>query len=139
MSTIRLATLADLPRLVEIYNQAIASQAATADTIPFTVETRQTWFAAHIPAAYPVYACEDENGLVVGYLSISPYRPRQALARTAEVACYVDYDQHGKGIGSALMGYALRDAARIDKKIFIAIVLEWNTGSIKSLEKFCFE
>jgi phosphinothricin acetyltransferase len=138
MPIIRLSTLADLPRLVIIYNQAISSQTATADTFPFTVEERGGWFAAHTPDVYPIYACEDENGLVVGYLSISPYRDRPALARTAEVSYYVDYRQHGKGIGSALMEYALRDAARIGKKIFIAIVLEWNTSSMELLGKFGF-
>ena len=138
MPSIRLATIADLPRLVNIYNQAISSQTATADTVPFTLEARRAWFAAHTPDVYPIYACEDENGMVVGYLSISPYRDRPALAHTAEVSYYVDYRQHGRGIGSALMEYALRDAARIGKKIFIAIVLERNTGSMELLEKFGF-
>ena len=138
MHAIRLATLSDLPRLVEIYNQAIASHTATADTIPFTVETRRGWFASHISNVYPIYACEDENGLVTGYLAVSPYRPRPALARTAEVSYYVDYTQHGKGIGSALMEYALQDARRIGKKVFLAFVLEVNTSSARLLEKFEF-
>jgi len=138
MPTIRLATLVDLPRLVDIYNQAISSRTATADTLPFTVEARRAWFAVHTPDAHPIYIYECENGLVIGYLSISPYRDRPALARTAEVSYYVDYDHHGSGVGSALMEYALHDAARIGKKIFIAIVLERNTGSIELLEKFGF-
>jgi L-amino acid N-acyltransferase YncA len=139
MHAIRLATLSDLPRLVEIYNQAIASHTATADTIPFTVETRRGWFASHIPDVYSIYACEDENGLVTGYLAVSPYRPRPALARTAEVSFYVDYTQHGKGIGSALMEYALQDARRIGKKVYLAFVLEMNTSSARLLEKFEFK
>jgi L-amino acid N-acyltransferase YncA len=139
MLPIRLATPTDLLRLVEIYNQAIASHTATADTIPFTIEARRGWFAAHIPDAYPIYACEDQNGLVVGYMSISPYRDRPALARTAEVSYYVDYGRHGEGIGSALMEHALQSAHRTGKKIFIAIVLEQNARSVKLLEKFRFE
>jgi L-amino acid N-acyltransferase YncA len=136
--SIRTATSADLPRLVEIYNQAIASHTATADTISFTVQARQSWFDAHTPDTYPIYLCEAENQ-VAGYLSISPYRDRPALARTAEVSYYVDYGQHGKGIGSALMEHALQDAHRIGKKVYLAIVLEWNTASIKLLERFGFE
>jgi L-amino acid N-acyltransferase len=138
MHTIRLATLMDLPRLVAIYNQAIASQTATADTIPFTVEARTDWFTAHNPDIYPIYACEDEAGLVVGYLSVSPYRDRPALARTAEISYYVAYRQHGQGIGSALMEHALQDAHRIEKKVFVAIVLERNAPSIRLLEKYGF-
>jgi phosphinothricin acetyltransferase len=139
MKNIRLASLTDLPRLVEIYNQAIASHTATADTVPFTVERRRSWFEAHAPETYPIFACENENSLVVGYLTVSTYRNRPALARTAEVSYYVDYACHGIGIGSALMQYALADCARIGKKVLLAMVLEWNIRSVKLLEKFGFE
>jgi L-amino acid N-acyltransferase YncA len=138
MHSIRIATPADLPRLVEIYNQAIASHTATADTISFTVQARQSWFDAHTSDAYPIYVCEVDSQ-VAGYLSISPYRDRPALARTAEVSYYVDYGQHGKGIGSALMEHALQDAHRIGKKVYLAILLEWNTASIRLLGKSGFE
>ena len=138
MNILRLATPADLPHLVEIYNQAIASGNATADTVPFTVETRRGWFDAHSPDTYPIYICEADNQ-VIGYLSISPYRDRPALGRTAEVSYYVDYAWHGKGIGSAMLAHALADCARIGKHVLVAIVLEWNTGSIRLLEKFGFE
>jgi L-amino acid N-acyltransferase YncA len=138
MFIVRPAILADLPRLVDIYNQAIASRTATADIVPFTVKMRRKWFDAHKPDTYPIYSCEDEAGLVVGYLSISSYRDRPALIRTAEVSYYMDYDWHGMGIGSMLMEYALANCARIGKKVLLAIVLEWNVGSIKLLEKFGF-
>ncbi|MFH1524674.1 MAG: N-acetyltransferase family protein [Chloroflexota bacterium] len=137
MFQIRLATLADLRRIVEIYNQAIATGNANAYLKPFTLEERRDWFTTHTPDSYPIYVCEDDNALVIGYLSLSPYRDRPALARTAEVSYYVDYGQHG--IGSALMQYALEDCVRIGKKVLLAIVLEWNAPSIKLLERFGFE
>ena len=138
MSTLRLATLSDLPRLVDIYNQAIASHTATADILPFTVETRRLWFDAHSPDAYPIYVYE-LDGQVLGYLSISPYRDRPALARTAEVSYYVDYAFHGRGIGSALMHHALADCAHIHKHVLLAILLESNLASLRLLKKFGFE
>jgi phosphinothricin acetyltransferase len=139
MHKIRVASLNDLPRIVEIYNQAVRSQNTTADTVPFSVEARLDWFNQHDANQYPVYVCEDESKQILGYLSLSPYRDRPALARTAEVSYYVDYGQHGKGIGSTLMQHVLEDCARIGKKVLLAIVLEWNTGSIKLLEKYGFE
>jgi L-amino acid N-acyltransferase YncA len=138
MNPIRPAALSDLPRLVAIYNQAIASRNATADTEPFTVEQRLDWFHTHTPEAFPVYSYE-EDGEVLGWLSISPYRGRPALRRTAEVSYYVDYAHHGRGIGSALLAHALADASRIHKQVYLAILLEWNTGSVRLLEKYGFE
>lgn len=135
--TVRLAALADLPRIVEIYNQAIASRTATADTTPFTVEQRLDWFRAHPADEYPLYIYE-ENGQVLGWLSLSPYRGRPALRRTAEVSYYVDYASHGRGIGSFLMAHMLQNCPP-SVKVLVAILLEWNTGSIKLLEKFGFE
>ncbi len=139
MSCIRIAALQDLPRLVDIYNQAIVARNATADTVPFTAQQRLDWFDLHIPTSYPIYVCTDDAGQVAGYLSVSPYRSRPALERTAEVSYYVDYSRHGRGIGSALLAHALQDAPRIGKKVYLAILLEWNTASRNLLEKFGFE
>jgi phosphinothricin acetyltransferase len=138
MASVRLATTTDLPWIVEIYNQAISAGNATADTIPLTVEQRQDWFQAHIPEAYPIYVYDREDN-VLGWLSVSPYRGRPALARTAEVSYYVHYGHHRGGIGSALLAHALADAPRLGKKVYIAILLEWNVASIRMLEKYGFE
>jgi len=135
---IRFATQIDLYRIVAIYNQAISFHNATADTVPFTAEQRLEWFESHHPDSYPIYIYEDSTE-VLGWLSISPYRLRPALSRTAEVSYYVDYAQHGKGIGSALMRHALDDVPRLGKKVYLAILLEWNTRSIHLLENFGFE
>jgi L-amino acid N-acyltransferase YncA len=137
--SIRLALCEDLPRLTEIYNQAIAARNATADTVPFTAGQRLDWFNLHTPNAYPIYVFTDLDGLVQGWLSVSPYRGRPALERTAEISYYVDYSQHGRGIGSALLAHAIREAPRLGRKIYIAILLEWNTPSQRLLEKFGFE
>jgi L-amino acid N-acyltransferase YncA len=137
-SSIRLAALTDLPRLTDIYNQAIAAGNATADTVPFTVEERRAWFDAHPPQEHPIYVYQQE-GQVLGWLSISPYRGRPALSRTGEVSYYIDYAHHGRGIGSALLAHALADASRLHKAVYLAILLEWNTASIRLLEKFAFQ
>jgi L-amino acid N-acyltransferase YncA len=138
MNIIRFATPADLPRIVEIYNQAIAARNATADTVPFIAEQRLDWFHMHSADTYPIYVCE-QAGQIAGWLSVSPYRGRPALSGTAELSYYVDYNFHNIGIGSALLAHALADAARIGKRVYIAILLEWNTASIRLLEKYGFE
>jgi L-amino acid N-acyltransferase YncA len=47
--TLRDATPADLPAIVDIYNQAIPGGWSTADTVPVTVESRREWFAKFSP------------------------------------------------------------------------------------------
>ncbi len=138
MSSIRLATLEDLPEIVGIYNQAILTRFATADTEVFTVEQRTSWFHLHNADEFPIYVAA-EGKQVLGWFAVSPYRGRPALRRTAEISYYVDYSNQKRGIGSALMEKAIDDAARLNKRIYIAILLEWNTGSIHLLEKFGFE
>ncbi len=139
MPSIRFANPTDLPRLVELYNQAILSHTATGDTVPFSIEQRQGWFDQHQRDRYPIYVSEDEGGVVSGYLSLSPYRDRPAMQRTAEISYYVDYAHHRQGIGTALMEHALADCPRLGRKVLIAIVLEWNSASIQLLERFGFE
>lgn len=138
MTPIRLALPADLAALTAIYNQAIAAGDATADTVPFSVDQRQDWFQQHTPQEYPIHVYE-EAGEVLAWLSVSPYRSRPALRRTAEVSYYVDYAHHGRGIGSALLAHALADAPRINKQVYLAILLEWNTASLRLLKKHGFE
>ena len=100
------------------------------------MEVRLDWFTAHSVDEYPIYVCGADDGQVLGWLSLSLYRGRPALARTAEVSYYVDYACHGKGIGSALMQVAITECPRLGKKVLVAILLEWNIPSIKLLEKF---
>ena len=139
MYSIRFAGPADLPRIVGIYNQAILTQKVTGDVAPFSVEQRRQWFDQHDPDRYPLYVCVDESGQIAGFLSLSPYRDRPAMSRTAEVSYYVDYACHHRGIGSKLMEAALQDCARLGKHVLVAILLEWNEPSLKLLEKYGFE
>jgi phosphinothricin acetyltransferase len=51
---IRLAQLADLPAIVDIYNQCIPSKHSTGDTQPVRVADRLAWFGEHFPEKYPI-------------------------------------------------------------------------------------
>lgn len=136
---IRLSVRNDLEAMVEIYNQAILTKRCTADTETFTVEERLAWFEAHQSSEYPLYVYEIDDK-VVGYLYFSGYRPgRKAMRFTAEVSYYIHSDYLRQGIGSKFMEFALKKAKELNYKTLIAILLEWNTPSIKLLEKFGFE
>lgn len=136
---IREATVNDLPAINEIYNQSIPSHRSTADTVPYSMEERERWFASHQPDVYPVFIAED-NGTIAGYFSFSPYRPRrEALKYAAEISYFLRNDFQGRGIGSMLLNYAVRRASEFNFRSLIAILLEHNQASIALLEKFGFE
>jgi len=135
---IRFATISDLPMITEIYNQAIRSKNATGDLEEYQVEERIEWFNKYSKDEYPIYVALLQN-VIVGYCTISPYRPgRKAMAQVAEISYYIDYEHHGKGVGTKLIQYVLDDCPRIDKKYLLAILLDLNKSSVGILEKFQF-
>ncbi|HJS36612.1 MAG TPA: N-acetyltransferase, partial [Burkholderiales bacterium] len=60
----RNATLADLPRIVAIYNATIPSRLVTADLEPVTVESRLPWFEQHSAGSRPLWVVEREAQIV---------------------------------------------------------------------------
>lgn len=136
---IRFAKDNDLCKIVEIYNQAIETKRATADLEKITIEDRRQWMIDHKPETYPVYIAE-EDGEVLGWCSISPYRAgRRALARTAEISYYLSNEHQGKGIGCKFVEHALEDCKRLGIKNLFAFILSVNERSIGLLKKYGFE
>jgi len=137
--TIRLATEKDLGGITEIYNQAIALGNATADMTPVTQAERSAWLAQHDADHYPVYVAVANNE-VVGYCSLSAYRPgREALQQTAEISYYIHQHSRRQGVGSALLTHAIAQCPALGLQNLLAILLDTNAGSIRILEKFGFE
>lgn len=135
---IRLASAGDLPAIVAIYNQAVERRFATADLRPVTVDERRGWFAEHEPSAYPIHV-EDEDGVVIGWCSLSSYRTgRQAVLGTAEISYYVGRGAQRRGVGAALVQHAVREAPRLGKRVLFGILLERNIASIRLMEKCGF-
>ncbi|MEM6317317.1 MAG: N-acetyltransferase family protein [Bacteroidota bacterium] len=135
---VRLATLADLPALTEIYNQAIRAR-QTADTIPMTVEDRKPWFVSHQSKQYPLLVAETDN-TVQGYATLSQYRGgRPALKYAVEVSYYIHQDHQRKGLGTRLLEAALESSEILGYKHAFAILLDTNKPSIHLLKKFGFE
>jgi phosphinothricin acetyltransferase len=136
---IRTAKIEDLEAMVDIYNQAIAAGQKTADIMPVTIDDRKKWFKDHTPNKYPILVAEKEE-LIVGYLTISTYRPgRMALRYTAEVSCFVHFDHHRQGIASNLLQQAIGSCPSLQIKTLFAIIIDSNQDSIRLLEKYGFE
>ncbi len=137
--SIRLAAKTDLAAIVDIYNQAVSLKFATADISSVTLESRQSWFKDHAPEHYPIYVAE-YNESVVGWCSLSPYRPgRMALRHTAEISYYIDKRHRGIGVATSLISRAIDNCPRLGLKTLFAIILDKNQSSTKILRKFGFQ
>ncbi len=82
MLTIRQAKISDLPGITEIYNDAVLKLTATFDTEPKNLKEQKVWFGHHNDT-YPIVVAEEE-GLVVGWASISRWSDKLAYAGTGE-------------------------------------------------------
>ena len=135
---IRIATEDDLNAIDEIYNQAIVTQKATADTDPYSKEERLAWYRAHNPEKYPFFVAE-ESGKAVGYAYFTAYRGRRyALRYAAEISYFVHEDHHRQGIGSMLMEHAIKIAPELNIRYLVAILIGNNDPSIALLKKYNF-
>lgn len=136
---IRIAKPEDLEMMVEIYNQAIAAGEKTAHITPVTIEDQKKVFEEHPPDKYPVLVAE-KGGSIVGYLTISAYRPgRMALRHTAEIGYYIHFEHHRQGIASRLLQFAINMCPSLQIKTLFAVLVDSNLSSIRLLEKFGFE
>ena len=135
---IRIATMDDLPELLYIYNYEVTNGTATFDLTPQSLEQRMLWFKAHNIDNHPLYVADD-NGKVVGYVSLSAYREKEAYRSTVELSVYIHPEHRGHGIATELMNFIL-EKARKDESIHtvVSVITSGNNASVKLHEKFGF-
>jgi phosphinothricin acetyltransferase len=131
---IRRATLADAEAIRQIYNLEVTGSTATLDLVPRSVEEQAAWMVAH-SGVYPVVVA-DEGGEVIGFASLSPYRPRPGYATAVEDSIYVAGDHRGKGIGRALLSEAVVMARTHGFHSIVARVSATQQASV-ALHKAC--
>jgi len=137
--SIREATEADLPAIVDIYNQSIPAGRSTADTRPVTVADRIEWFRKFDSAKRPIWVAE-AAGRVVGtaYLS-SFYGGRPAYDATAEISIYVATDQHRKGIGRRLKQWVIDQCPRLGVTTLLSMHFDHNEATRRMNASFGFQ
>jgi len=134
---IRDAGESDLPEIVRIYNEAIPGREATADTSPVTVESRSAWLLDR-DARHPVWVYE-QDGMVLGWLSLGKFYGRPAYGATAEVGIYVANGAQGRGIAKTLLHEALSRAPALGLTTFLGFVFAHNRRSVALCERFGFQ
>ncbi len=115
---IRLATPADHPAILEIYNHYVTSDHATFDTAPFTLVERGPWFAIFDGVRHSLVIAEDESGCL-GYAAAAPFRPKPAYLATVETTVYAAPHAIGREVGRLVMESLLErcDASGVHAEI----------------------
>lgn len=134
---IRDATEADLPAILEIYNDAVIHSTAIWNEITVDLGNRKAWLAARRAKGFPVLAAE-RDGAVLGYASYGDWRAFDGYRHTVEHSVYVDKEARGGGIGRALMEALLARAKEAGVHAMIAAIEADNAPSIALHERLGF-
>jgi L-amino acid N-acyltransferase YncA len=90
----------------------------------------QDWLAMRERDGTPVLGIEWEPGLLAGFATWGPFRPRPAYKYSAEHSVYVAERFRGEGIGRQLMQAIVEEARRADLHMLVAGIDASNVASI---------
>lgn len=126
---IRPATAADLPAILDLYNEVIARTDAVYMEDPVTLEERVQWHERSVAGGWPVLVAE-VDGSVVGFGSIGPFREKSGYRSTGEHSLHVRADVRGRGIGKILLLALVAEAERIGLHVLVGAIDAGNTVSL---------
>ena len=132
---VRPARMDDAEAIREIYNREVTGSTVTFDLVPRTLEEQHAWLAEHA-GAHPAVVAVDDEGRVVGFGSLSPYRSRPAYSTSVEDSVYVDEAARGQGVGRLLLGELVRLAGVHGFHVVMARIVGGHDASI-ALHKAC--
>jgi len=135
---IRHATKNDLPQILAIYNDVIATSTAIYADRPATLGERAEWYEARIRRGYPVLvAAAGER--VLGFSSFGDWRGAWSAYRyTVEHSVHVASDRRGGGIGTKLVEALFPLASAMNMHVMIGAVDAANEGSLRFHERLGF-
>jgi phosphinothricin acetyltransferase len=125
---IRLANLSDAEAIAGIYNAAVGTP-LNFDLRERTIDEQTAWLRDR-SGAYAAVVAVNDDGEVVGFASLSPYRTRPAYSTTVEDSVYVRADQRGHGVGRFLLDELLAVAKLHGFHSIIARIVGGNEPSI---------
>jgi L-amino acid N-acyltransferase len=135
---IRLAQAGDAEAIRQIYNREVSTSTVTFDLVPRTLADQQQWLEAR-SGAHAVIVAVDDDEVVVGFASLSPFRDRPAYNSTVENSVYVRHDQRGTGVGRVLMTELMALAAQHGFHTVIARIVGGHDTSIELHRRLGFE
>ena len=133
---IRPATVADLPDITKIYEQAVNEGTATFELIPPDLTEMTRRFKALSDGGFP-YLVAVLDGHLAGYAYAGPYRPRPAYRFTVENSIYLDPAFHRRGIGSKLLERLVSECEARGFRQMIAVIGDSANAASVGLHTRC--
>lgn len=137
-AVIRPAEAADLPDILEIYNDAILNTTAVYDYEPHTLEMRQQWYQSKCSDGLPVMVATVSDQ-VVGFGALSWFRAWAAYQFTVENSIYIASSYQGQGIGRLLLQQLISAARELNMHTIVAGIDAENLASQKLHQRLGFE
>ena len=135
---VRPATIADLPGILEIYNEVVATSTAIYALQASTLDERRAWMDERADLGYPVLVAADKKK-ILGYSSFTDWRSAWGGYRfTIEHSVHVHVDARGRGIGAKLVKALFPFALHLGKHVMIGAIDAANAGSIRFHERLGF-
>jgi phosphinothricin acetyltransferase len=131
----RLAEHRDADAMRAIYNVEVLETTVTFDLVARSLEEQIEWIDEH-SGGYPAIVAVDGDDHVVGFASLTAYRPRPAYAPTVEDSVYVDRQVRGHGIGALLLAEIVELARSHGFHSVIARIVGHHDASI-ALHRNC--
>jgi L-amino acid N-acyltransferase len=136
--SIRLVEPRDADAVRTIYNREVLESTVTFDMVSRTLEEQQDWIAEH-SGAHPALVAVEGDGTVVGFGSLSAYRPRPAYSPTVEDSVYVHHEHRGCGHGRLILEELVRRGADHGFHTVIARIVGHHDASIRLHARCGFE
>ena len=131
---VRPATIDDAEAIRAIYNAEVTGSTNVFDLVARTLAEQQAWLNDHSGVHPAIVSVHD--GVVTGFGSLSPFRPRPAYSTSVEDSIYVHADHRGKGIGKVLLTELVRLAGDYGFHAIIGRIVGHNEVSI-AVHKAC--
>ncbi len=136
---IRPALQRDLDAITQIYNDAVLNSTASYDQHPVSLENRRSWLAQHQHHELPILVAEAADQSILGWASLSFFRPWDGYRFTVEDSIYVAESHRGQGIGTQLLAQLIDQATALELHVIMAGLDAHNPASLRLHQKFGFQ
>jgi phosphinothricin acetyltransferase len=145
---IRDASVRDVPGILAIYNDVIATSTAVYREDPATLDDRLQWFTSRETHGYPILVAEEEDrpegrprrpaDQILGFASYGDFRAWPGYRFSVEHTVHIRADQRGRGAGTRLMRQLMQRAVGQGKHVMIGGVDADNEASLRFHERLGF-